>query len=99
MLNAKRLLLCFSPIALLAACGDSAVEDAEASGEVLEGTISDAMLPLDRVRSQAPLAAPTARSTGSAEQAEQAGEPDAAEPETDDGAEPPADAEEPAAAD
>lgn len=28
----------------------------EATGEVLEGTISDEMLPIDEVRSQAPLA-------------------------------------------
>ena len=46
---------------LLAACGDDAApvsedDGREASGEVLEGTISDAMLPLDEVRSQAPLA-------------------------------------------
>lgn len=45
----------------LAACEDEpevVVEDdgREASGEVLEGTISDDMLPLDQVRSQAPLA-------------------------------------------
>lgn len=44
----------------LSACGDDAepvVEDdgREASGEVLEGTISDEMLPLDQVRSQPPL--------------------------------------------
>ncbi|MFB0612578.1 hypothetical protein [Aurantiacibacter poecillastricola] len=46
---------------LLTACGDDAevaVEDdgREASGEVLEGSISDEMLPLDQVRSQPPLA-------------------------------------------
>ncbi|KLE32354.1 hypothetical protein [Aurantiacibacter luteus] len=45
---------------LLAGCGDDAPavdEDGrEASGEVLEGSISDAMLPLGEVRSQAPQA-------------------------------------------
>lgn len=47
--------------ALLSACGDDAPtpesgEDAErnAQGEVLGGTISDDMLPLDRLRSQSP---------------------------------------------
>ena len=45
----------------LAACGEEPApatgEDGrEATGEVLEGTISDAMLPIDEVRSQAPLA-------------------------------------------
>ena len=47
----------------LSACEDEpeiAVEDdgREASGEVLEGSISDEMIPLDQVRSQPPLAAP-----------------------------------------
>lgn len=43
---------------LLAACSGEADDDDDrtASGEVLEGTISDAMLPLDTVRSQPPLA-------------------------------------------
>lgn len=46
--------LCFG----LAACGSDtkAPAAADAGGEVLEGSISDAMLPLDTVRSQAPLA-------------------------------------------
>lgn len=52
-----------APLLLLAACGDdtevSTGDDGrEASGEVLEGSISDAMLPVDDVRSQAPLRAP-----------------------------------------
>ena len=47
-------------IGLLAACSDDAADPADgtggvASGEVLEGSISDAMLPLDELRSQAPL--------------------------------------------
>ncbi|MGB3796396.1 MAG: hypothetical protein WA957_08830 [Alteraurantiacibacter sp.] len=46
---------------VLSACQDEpevTVEDdgREASGEVLEGTISDEMIALDQVRSQAPLA-------------------------------------------
>ena len=57
--------------ALLSACGDDAPapedgEEAErnAQGEVLGGTISDDMLPLDRLRSQSPplREAPTAQS-------------------------------------
>jgi hypothetical protein len=48
-----------APLTLLTACGGDTPDDARApSGEVLEGTISDAMLPVDRVRSQPPLAAP-----------------------------------------
>lgn len=45
---------------LLAGCGGdrSADDDRSASGEVLEGTISDAMLPVDTVSSQPPLAEP-----------------------------------------
>ena len=48
---------------LLAACGDAAIapdDDAAraASGEVLEGSISDEMLPLEDLRSQPPVAAP-----------------------------------------
>ena len=45
-------------LAVLAGCqGEKKQEGAgTASGEVLEGSASDAMLPLDTVRSQAPLA-------------------------------------------
>lgn len=56
-----------APLALLAGCGDKAPADDDgraATGEVLEGTISDAMLPTARVRSQAPLAGPEATGTG-----------------------------------
>ncbi len=50
----------FPALLLLSACEDEpavTVEDdgREASGEVLEGSISDEMIPLDQVRSQAPL--------------------------------------------
>ena len=44
----------------LAACGDPSAAPAEqgaaASGEVLAGSISDAMIPLDQLSSEAPLA-------------------------------------------
>ncbi len=49
------------PALLLSACGDDTStpaakgDERTASGEVLEGTISDAMLPLDTVTSQPPL--------------------------------------------
>jgi hypothetical protein len=61
-LTVARLLPAVILAALLAACGgEPAADDGRAaSGEVLEGTISDAMLPLDRVRSEAPLEDPEA---------------------------------------
>ena len=54
---------------MVAACGDDPAPVAEegqreAGEEVLEGTISDDMLPLDQVRSQAPLAEPEAEEDG-----------------------------------
>ncbi len=50
---------------MLGACGDDPAPatgegDLEASEDVIEGTISDEMIPLDQVRSQAPLAEPEA---------------------------------------
>ena len=70
MIVSPRLALAALPLALLAACQDDAAPAGEgdgASGEVLEGTINDDMLPLDEVRSQPPLLEPrpTAASTGS----------------------------------
>jgi hypothetical protein len=59
----KRLLLALPAFALLAACGGNAPAGNDrraASGEVLEGTISDDMLPVDRVRSEPPLEDPEA---------------------------------------
>ena len=57
----KRPILMMLPLALLAACGEEPTDDGRAaSGEVLEGTISDAMLPLDRVQSEPPLEDPEA---------------------------------------
>ena len=57
-----RPLLALAIAALLTACGgEPAADDGRAAqGEVLEGTNSDAMLPLDTVRSQPPLAEPEA---------------------------------------
>jgi hypothetical protein len=58
--------LVLAAIALLAACNKSPDTNRSASGEVLEGTISDNMLPLDKVTSQPPLAAPTGSGKGGA---------------------------------
>ena len=57
----KRLIVLLLPLALLAACGEEPADEGRAaSGEVLEGTISDAMLPVDRVQSEPPLEDPEA---------------------------------------
>ncbi|MGE5721401.1 MAG: hypothetical protein ACM3YM_02985 [Sphingomonadales bacterium] len=80
-----RSILAVAALALLAACGDKPSENdsRSASGEVLEGTISDAMLPLDTVRSQPPLAEPetAARASAAATDAAVAGEATEAPPE------------------
>ena len=56
----KRLFLLL-PLALLAGCNDAPADGSRAaSGEVLEGTISDAMLPVDTVQSEPPLEDPEA---------------------------------------
>lgn len=58
-MNRQRLVAAALFAVLLSACNDDAgPAEGKLSGEVLEGTISDDMLPLDRLRSQAPLAAP-----------------------------------------
>jgi hypothetical protein len=64
----RSLPLALLPLILLSACGggENGDGDGRASGQVAEGTISDAMLPLDTVRSQAPLAAPEAAASGAA---------------------------------
>lgn len=62
-----RSILVLAPL-VLAACGDkSSDSDARAaSGQVLEGSITDAMLPVDTVRSQPPLADPAAAAKATA---------------------------------
>ena len=87
----KRLIVTLLPIALLAACTEEPVDEGQATGEVLEGTVSDAMLPLDRVQSEPPLEDPEAFAEAQEKAAAAApdgeGEPDAqagrAEPEGD----------------
>jgi hypothetical protein len=61
-LTPVRSLALLLPLVLLAACGKSSDgnDRRSASGEVLPGTTSDAMLPLDKLKSQPPLLAPSA---------------------------------------
>ena len=70
----KRALLLALPLAL-AACEQQAAAPAEqggaASGEVLPGSISDAMIPLEQLDSQAPLAPRQVRTVGEDIDAEQ----------------------------
>jgi|GEM_PF-1683016 len=55
-----RLTCLIAPALALAACGEKEPDaKAEAAGEILSGSIDDAMLPLDSVRSQPPLAPQT----------------------------------------
>ena len=53
------------PLLLLAGCNNkpSRNDQRSASGEVLQGTIGDDMLPLDKLKSQPPLLAPSAGKT------------------------------------
>ncbi|WP_067489542.1 hypothetical protein [Erythrobacter sp. CCH5-A1] len=70
----KRALLLALPLAL-AACEQQATAPAEqggaASGEVLPGSISDAMIPLEQLDSQAPLAPRQVQAEGENIDAEQ----------------------------
>ena len=70
----KRALLLALPLAL-AACDQQVAAPADkggaASGEVLPGSISDAMIPLEQLDSQAPLAPRQVRATGEDIDAEQ----------------------------
>lgn len=79
----KALLLALPPMIVLSlvACKDSdkPAQDARAMGEVLPGSASDAMIPLDTVRSQPPLAPPpTASAKHGAGKARDSDEADAA---------------------
>lgn len=92
------------PLALLAGCGEEpGAEPTDndgraAAGEVIGGTISDAMLPLDTVRSQAPRAVVESEA-GSGEPSDEAATPGSGADETEtasatDEAEPEAEADE-----
>jgi hypothetical protein len=74
-----RCLTSIAAFGLLAACGGDAPppesDDARtASGEVLEGTISDAMLPVETLKSQPPLARPSPSAGDTGESAANEGE-------------------------
>lgn len=68
------------PLVLLTACNKTAKNDERsASGEVLQGTISDSMLPLDKLKSEPPLLAPSERAkTPEGVEDETSGDADAA---------------------
>lgn len=77
----KRHFFALPAAALLAACGGDATDSTVAApGEVLDGTISDAMLPLDRVRSEAPLEDPDAFAAAQAGARPASGTPAASDP-------------------
>jgi len=61
-LTLVRSTILIAAVALLAACHGSSPKNDQrsASGQVLQGTISDAMLPVDKLKSQGPTLAPTA---------------------------------------
>ena len=85
-------LLLLAPLAVLAACkGQPKDSGGTATGEVLQGSASDAMLPVDTVRSQAPLA-PKAAEGDKPRDKGAAKKPDATDsaPAEDGAAEPPA---------
>ena len=100
-MTGKRLLLPLIPLAWLAACNDAPADEGRAAtGEVLEGTISDAMLPVDRVTSEPPLEDPEAFAEVQQKAAEGAAEAGgAAEASEDDEGESASDETEPAPAD
>jgi hypothetical protein len=66
-----RSLILLLPALALAACNNSSPKNDKrsASGEVLEGTTSDSMLPLGQLTSQPPLLPPTSKGPQTPEQA------------------------------
>jgi len=66
-----RSLILLLPILALAACNNTGPKNDKrsASGEVLEGTTSDSMLPLGQLTSQPPLLPPTSKGPQTPEQA------------------------------
>ena len=78
----RYLILAAVPLALTACRGEQKATGNTAGGEILPGSTSDAMLPLDTVRSQPPLA-PKTESTGKPDKGRASGKPaasDASEP-------------------
>lgn len=80
MLPTLRPAVTLALILALAACGGTEKKEKDqrtAAGEILPGSVSDSMLPYDTVRSQPPLAPPSAAGKGSPK-SDTAAEPDAA---------------------
>ena len=65
MIHSRRMLATVALACLvLGGCGKQAAEGTRATGEVLEGTISDAMIATDQTRSEPPLAPHSANVAG-----------------------------------
>ena len=77
------LMLAAAALLALPACSKKPETQAQAGGEILEGSISDAMLPLDTATSQPPLAPKTAPNSGSGADDKDAGEDGAGEDKAD----------------
>ena len=78
-MNKPLVMLAAAALLPLSACNSKPETQAQAGGEILEGSISDAMLPLDTATSQPPLAPKTANTGGSGNDKDAADE-DKAEP-------------------
>jgi hypothetical protein len=65
----RALLVATLGLATLAGCDRGKEERAQAAGEILEGTVSDAMIQTDQIRSEAPLAPRKAGNGGAAKPA------------------------------
>lgn len=78
-MNKPVLILAAAALLALPACSKKPETQAQAGGEILEGSISDAMLPLDTATSQPPLAPKTAPNSGSGDDDKDAAEEDKAE--------------------
>lgn len=70
----RYLILAAVPLALTACKGEQKSAGNTAGGQILPGSTSDAMLPLDTVRSQPPLA-PKTEASGKPEKGKSAGKP------------------------
>ena len=77
---------------IVGGCDNKAAEGNKATGEVLEGSISDAMIATDEVRSEPPLAPHTAKATDAKGEKAKAKSGDEAEASPAPEASPPADA-------
>lgn len=78
-MNKPVLMLAAAALLALPACSKKPETQAQAGGEILEGSISDAMLPLDTATSQPPLAPKTVKadSTGDDKETAEDEKPDA----------------------